>query len=165
MTIQASGTIKFSDINKELGRDLPNGYIEMGLGKAEAGIYGAINLASPNHPSYVGPATMSEWYSYNHNYTTTTTTTVAPTTTTTAPPCLGTNSYFFGAVSGFDTCLSLSSTVWTECTLAGSTADIGCHLYSDASCTPLSSGLYTYSSMVYDVGSAGIINNVYSCGA
>lgn len=73
--LQSTGTIRMSDINLELGR-ASNANIS--LDGAEGGLYGTINLLSPSKPSPSNPATLSEWYGYNHL----TPDTVAPTTPT-----------------------------------------------------------------------------------
>lgn len=53
------------DINVELGRSR-TAYIS--LDAAENGSYVAINTNSPSRPSSSNPASISEWYSYNHSY-------------------------------------------------------------------------------------------------
>lgn len=74
MTLPASGQISFSQINTELGRSAGT---TISIESAENGVYATINTLSPSYPSSTNPASISEWYSYNHNYTTTTTTTTA----------------------------------------------------------------------------------------
>lgn len=64
MTLVSSGTIRMSQINTELGR---TSNLTITLDKAENGVYGAINTNSTSRPSATNPATMSEWYGYNHN--------------------------------------------------------------------------------------------------
>ena len=66
MALQSSGTIKMSEINHELGRA---GTANISLDSAESGTYGAINTNSASYPSDARPASMSEWYSYNHSAT------------------------------------------------------------------------------------------------
>jgi len=66
MTMPASGTIRMSQINTELGR---SSTASISLDTAENGGYAAINQASANRPSSNNPAKLSEWYSYNHNAT------------------------------------------------------------------------------------------------
>ena len=63
MALQASGTIKMSEINTELGR---SSNATISLDSAESGTYGAINTSSPSYPNDARPAAISEWYSYNH---------------------------------------------------------------------------------------------------
>ena len=63
MSLQASGTIKMSEINTELGR---SSSATISLDSAESGVYATINTASPSYPDDNRPASMSEWYSYNH---------------------------------------------------------------------------------------------------
>lgn len=64
MALQGSGQIKMSEINVELGR---NSTDTISLDAAESGTYAAINTASPSYPSDARPASMSEWYSYDHS--------------------------------------------------------------------------------------------------
>lgn len=64
MTLQASGQIKFSDINIELGR---SSTAQIKLDLAENGTYGTIQKCSLPRPNPNNPAAISEWYSYNHN--------------------------------------------------------------------------------------------------
>ena len=64
MALQSSGTIKMSEINTELGR---SSNATISLDSAESGTYGAINTSSSSYPSDARPASMSEWYSYNHS--------------------------------------------------------------------------------------------------
>jgi hypothetical protein len=65
MTLQSAfATISMGDINVELGRSRT---ATISLNAAEDGAYGAINTNSPSRPSSSDPASMSEWYSYDHN--------------------------------------------------------------------------------------------------
>lgn len=64
MPLPSSGTISMSQINGELGRLSTD---TIALDNAENGTYGAINTCSTSRPSSTNPASMSEWYSYNHN--------------------------------------------------------------------------------------------------
>ena len=64
MALQSSGTIKMSEINHELGR---TSTATISLDSAESGTYGAINTNSGSYPSDARPASMSEWYSYDHS--------------------------------------------------------------------------------------------------
>lgn len=64
MTMPASGTIRMSQINSELGR---SSTAQISLNTAEDGGYATINTNSSSRPSSSNPASMSEWYSYNHN--------------------------------------------------------------------------------------------------
>ena len=65
MGLQSTGEIRMSQINAELGR---TSSLLISLDEAENGTYGAINTGSPAYPSATNPASMSEWYSYNHTY-------------------------------------------------------------------------------------------------
>ena len=64
MTLQASGQISMSQINTELGRtsNTANSSLEF----LENGTYVVINSMASPKPSSTNPATISEWYSYNH---------------------------------------------------------------------------------------------------
>lgn len=64
MALQASGTIKLSQINTELGR---SSSATISLDSAESGTYATINTASASYPADARPAKMSEWYSYDHS--------------------------------------------------------------------------------------------------
>ena len=52
-----------SQINTELGR---TSTATISLDDAESGVYGAINTGSTSYPLDARPASISEWYSYNH---------------------------------------------------------------------------------------------------
>ena len=64
MALQSSGAIKLSEINTELGR---SSTATISLDSAESGGYDTINTNSPSYPSNARPASISEWYSYNHS--------------------------------------------------------------------------------------------------
>jgi len=63
MALPASGQLGLSQINTELGRTATS---QISLDAAENGSYGAINANSRSRPSSTNPASVSEWYSYNH---------------------------------------------------------------------------------------------------
>jgi hypothetical protein len=63
MTLVSSGPISMGDINVELGRARTS---NISLDAAENG---SINANSPSKPSASNPASISEWYSYNHSAT------------------------------------------------------------------------------------------------
>jgi hypothetical protein len=63
MALQGSGSISMSQINSELGRSSTS---TISLDSAENGSYATINTCSSSRPSSSNPASMSEWYSYNH---------------------------------------------------------------------------------------------------
>lgn len=94
MTLPAAyATISMGDINVELGRSR-TAYIS--LNSAEAGAYAEINTNSTSRPSPSDPATMSEWYGYNHS--------AAPAVTYTwngmwwlDNPCSGTTTLYYGS--------------------------------------------------------------------
>lgn len=64
MTMPSSGTISMSQINTELGR---SSTATISLDTAENGGYATINTNSSSRPSASNPASLSEWYSYNHS--------------------------------------------------------------------------------------------------
>lgn len=64
MALPSSGELSLGDINEELGRSRTS---EISLNTAENGGYVAINVDSVSRPSSTNPATVSEWYSYNHS--------------------------------------------------------------------------------------------------
>lgn len=64
MAIPATGPVRMSDINTELGR--PSTAL-INLDRAENGAYGTINQNSPSRPNGTNPARMSEWRGYDHN--------------------------------------------------------------------------------------------------
>lgn len=64
MALPSSGSISMSQINTELTR---SSSAEISLDTAENGGYVAINTCSTSRPSSTNPASMSEWYSYNHS--------------------------------------------------------------------------------------------------
>ena len=64
MALPSSGTISMSQIRTELG--IPN-QAPFSLDTAENGGYVAINQNSASRPNAANPASMSEWYSYNHS--------------------------------------------------------------------------------------------------
>jgi len=53
-----------SEINTELGR---SSTATISLDSAESGTYATINTASSSYPNDARPASMSEWYSYDHS--------------------------------------------------------------------------------------------------
>ena len=63
MALPSSGEIKMSQINTELGR---TSNLQISLDSAERNGYAIINQCSPSRPSGDRPASMSEWYGYNH---------------------------------------------------------------------------------------------------
>ena len=64
MALQSSGQISMSQIRAELG---VSGQAPFSLDTAENGGYAAINTCGSPRPSSNNPASMSEWYSYNHS--------------------------------------------------------------------------------------------------
>ena len=66
MALPNWGPISMSQINTELGRSAS---ATISLDAAENGDYGAIKQCSPPHPSSGNPASMSEWFGYNHSVT------------------------------------------------------------------------------------------------
>jgi hypothetical protein len=63
MAIAAAGEISFGTINQELGRSFT---ALIGIDEAENGVYATINTNSAFRPDAANPASISEWYRYNH---------------------------------------------------------------------------------------------------
>ena len=63
MAIAAAGEISFGTINQELGRSFT---ALIGIDEAENGVYATINTNSAFRPDSANPASISEWYRYNH---------------------------------------------------------------------------------------------------
>ena len=63
MTLPSSGPLSLSQINTELGR---SSNATISLNTAEDGGYVPINQCADPKPSASNPATVSEWYGYNH---------------------------------------------------------------------------------------------------
>lgn len=141
MTLPASGTISFYDLNIELGR---SGTASIGLDNAENGDYGAINKCSSPFPASGNPASINEWYSYNHNASTTTIGVVDYSATSCAVACAL-------AVAG----------VWTLYYNTAATA-----VYTDTTCNTYPAVGYHAlldRSNCYDIGSSGIVNSIVTC--
>ena len=83
MALQSSGSISMSQINSELQRSSTS---TISLDAAENGSYATINTCSSSRPSSGNPASMSEWYSYNH----------------TAACCTAYGTYYSQYCSGYD---------------------------------------------------------------
>ena len=141
MTLPASGTISFYDLNIELGR---SGTASIGLDNAENGDYGAINKCSSPFPASSNPASINEWYSYNHNASTTT---------------IGVVDY--SATSCAAACALNVAGVWTLYYNTAATA-----VYTDTTCNTYPSVGYHAlldRSNCYDIGSSGIVNSITAC--
>lgn len=152
MALQASGTIKMSEINAELGR---SSNATISLDSAESGTYGAINTNSPSYPNDARPAAMSEWYSYDHT---------------------GSSSLFFtlinsGSATSNDSCALTgpdSLTLYHGTGSGFSCPPIGRTVYTDAAQTTPFNGqsLYWQSPIcgsTYLITSSGYIENVVVC--
>ncbi len=63
MALPSSGELSMRDINAELGR---TSTALIGLDEAENGVYATINTNSAFRPDPANPASISEWYRYNH---------------------------------------------------------------------------------------------------
>lgn len=63
MALPTSGEISFGQINSELGRSFT---ALIGIDEAENGVYATINTFSAFRPDSANPASISEWYRYNH---------------------------------------------------------------------------------------------------
>lgn len=66
MTLPSSGPISFNDIRIELG--VPS-QAPFSLDAAENGTYATIQQCATPRPSSANPASISEWYGYNHSAT------------------------------------------------------------------------------------------------
>ena len=73
MTVPASGELSLGKIGKEIratgtSNNYDNGPYtgQTGLNAAEDGTYGGVNAYANPKPSSNNPATMTEWYGYNH---------------------------------------------------------------------------------------------------
>lgn len=64
MSLPGSGSISMSQINTELGRSASS---QISLDAAENGSYATINTCASPYPSSSNPASMSEWWGYNHS--------------------------------------------------------------------------------------------------
>ncbi len=64
MVLPASGQISFANINIELGR---NSTASISIDTAESDGYGCIQHCSSPFPNDTRPASVSEWYGYNHS--------------------------------------------------------------------------------------------------
>ena len=144
MTLPPPGNpLSFYDINIELGR---NGTASIGIDNAENGDYGAINKCASPFPNSSNPASINEWYSYNHNAGTTEIGVVDYSATSCAAACaLG--------IAG----------VWTLYYNTAATA-----IYTDTTCNTYPSVGYHAlldRSNCYDIGSSGILNSITACNA
>lgn len=63
MALPSSGQLSIRDINTEIGR-LP---IQTSLDALENGTYATINRSSRSYPNSSNPASISEWYNYDHD--------------------------------------------------------------------------------------------------
>lgn len=120
MTMPASGTIRMSQINTELGR---SSTASISLDTAENGGYAAINQASASRPNSSNPALLSEWYNYNHNAT------VLQYTYTLYYGSGNTSSGLFGFTTSSAACSSTSPSVTVYS--SSSTIVPNMYLYSD----------------------------------
>ncbi len=78
MAIPAGGEISFGTINQELGRSFT---ALIGIDEAENGVYATINTNSAFRPDSANPASISEWYRYNHTAGPAAQCTISPTAT------------------------------------------------------------------------------------
>ena len=117
-----------SDINTELGR---SSTATISLDSAENGSYATINTNSTSRPSSTNPASMSEWYGYNHNA---------------AAPVTCTNTSFgFNRTNQNSACSNYNFSILTGVGMVGSTlADATSLKRADCSNTILASvGFYS----------------------
>jgi hypothetical protein len=151
MALQTSGTIKMSEINTELGR---SSTATISLDTAENGGYATINTASTSYPSSGNPASMSEWYSYNHTASSSSSFTVYSTgfNEDSAACNLFYNdnlTLYYG--SGSPACLTTNAYVYTD----------------EAKSTPFDGGDLWYSSKscgkAYYITEGGYVENLEDC--
>ena len=154
MALQSSGTIRMSEINTELGR---SSTATISLDSAESGTYATINTASASYPNNARPASMSEWYSYDHSASSSTSgffTLINNGQSTSGAAC---------ALTGPDSLTLYHGTANAyDCPLIGRT------VYTDANQTTTFNGQlqYWYSPSCgnsYLITSAGYIEGVFSC--
>lgn len=150
MTLPASGQIAMSQINTELGRSPAS--TQISIETAENGGYATINIYSPSRPSSTNPASMSEWYSYNH---------AATTTTTAACYNLGTLYYYpNGSLGNFCCFFDSTATLYSNCSSLG----INCIIYQTNTCTaPVDGWAITDFAQAYFTNASGQINTVQDC--
>lgn len=141
MTLPASGSISFNDIRIELG--VPS-QAPFSLDTAENGGYGAINRCSSPSPVASNPASINEWYSYNHGATSTE---------------IGLVDY--SATSCATACALPVAGVWTLYYNTAATA-----IYTDTTCNTFPSVGYHAlldRSNCYDIGGSGVLNSITAC--
>lgn len=147
MALQASGAISMSQINTELQRSAS---AQISLDTAENGGYAAINQCSSSRPNSNNPASMSEWYSYNH----------------TINCCGGATCYTHSGYSLDSSCAGACSggftnTYYSCCSSLG----VGCRIYTGA-CTwntgTTITGYISNGTTCYTVN-AGMIDAVANC--
>lgn len=140
-----------SEINTELGR---SSTATISLDSAESGVYATINTASPSYPNNARPASMSEWYSYNHTASSSSSFTIYSTGyNETSEACTlfynDNLTLYYG--SGAAACMTSNDYVYTDA--AKSTPFNGNNLwYSSKSC-----------SKAYFITAQGYVENIQDC--
>ena len=142
MALPSSGALSMNDIRIELG--IPS-QAPFSLDTAENGGYVAINQCSPSRPSASNPATISEWYGYNHS-----------------AACYNIGSNF--VFSSTTCCAGGGSTTYTVYSCCSPLA-LNCKVWSNSGCTTaLGDGYWTNqdNNTCYYV-SGGEIKTISSC--
>ena len=149
MALPSSGTLGMNQIRVELG--IPS-QAPFSLDTAENGGYVPINQCSPSRPSFGNPASISEWYSYNH----------------TINCCGGNPCYFHTGWSFAGDCTTACAGPFTfsfySCCSTISTA---CSINSQSNCSgysPAISGYLSNGSVCYTVN-GNQLDSVVSCAA
>lgn len=145
MTLTGSGQISFNDIRIELGipTKSPFSLDDAENGNVGAG-YPAINKCSSPFPASSNPASLNEWYGYNH---------------TASYSTIGVVDY--SATSCAVACALTPAGSWTLYYNTAATA-----VYTDTSCNTYPSVGYHAlldRSNCYDIGSSGVVNSITAC--
>jgi len=156
MTLQASGQIKMSEINVEVG--LSASQADSSLVDAVTGgyPYPSINMSSPSYPDSNAPHQFSAWYSYDHDYSSafilinledgivcsTSSLQISGTYSGGIRVTVVVNEFDDGSPNGSHnwTCQTVSGGTWQTTDWGGfntgtNSIDIEAYLYNDSSCT------------------------------
>tara|TARA_B100000497_G_scaffold126421_1_gene165263 strand:- start:27 stop:476 length:450 start_codon:yes stop_codon:yes gene_type:complete len=148
MALASSGTIKFSEINTELGRTSTSS--NTSLTSLNTGAHVSINSNSTSKPNSSTPHQMSEWYSYNHSAGGATYTSIT---------------FYYSSDSPASACESGDTvTVYYD---NSEEVDVDLQLYADSSgAETAAAGYYKYvfDSTGWTVSEDGEITESFSCG-